>query len=287
MATLNRFAILHDAIWSIHPPVLRELLAAGQPLIVGGGRSAPPTISRSVAVLPLFGTILPRTGWLDELLGAASTEAIGRDFDALLANSEVGAVILNVDSPGGVIEGVPELAAKIFAARGQKPIVAIANHWMASAAYWIGSAADEVVASPSATVGSIGVMAVHLDRSEANKLEGVAYRYVTSSPEKAALNPDEPPTEKALADLQARVDEAGEMFVKALAKQRGVTSAAVRNTYGQGRVMSAQEGLAAGLVDRIETLEETITRLVSGGKTRRPGARAEAMRRELDLEKMR
>ncbi len=292
MDKYDRIWFRDGTIWGIHPSgfeyAMRRMGATmADVALTMAEKSRPPVIARSVAILPLFGTILPRTGWLDELLGATGAEAFGGAFDALMANSEVGSVVLNVDSPGGVIDGVPELAAKIFSARGTKPIVAVANQWATSAAYWIAAAADEVVATPSATVGSIGVMAVHVDRSEANKAEGLNYTYVTSSPQKAALNPDEPLSADALGDLQARVDEAGDMFTKALAKYRGITPAAVRERYGQGRVMSAKEGLAAGMVDRIETLEETIARLASGGKTRRPGARAEAMRRALELEKLR
>jgi ClpP class serine protease len=99
--------------------------------------------------------------------GGTSTEAFGRAFDEAMKNPDVGAIVIDCDSPGGSVSGVPELAAKIFKARGQgKRSSRVANSSMNSAAYWICSAADEIIAAPSADVGSIGVFTMHTDTSE-------------------------------------------------------------------------------------------------------------------------
>ena len=87
------------------------------------------------------------------------TEAFGAAFDRAAADSSIGAIVLNIDSPGGSVYGVEELADKIYKARGTKPVYAVANSLAASAAYWIGSAASQLYVTPSGEVGSIGVLA--------------------------------------------------------------------------------------------------------------------------------
>ena len=109
----------------------------------------------------------------------------------------------------------------------------------ASAAYWIASACDELVVTPSGSVGSIGVLAVHTDRSAANEEEGIKPTYVAYGKYKAEFNPDNPLSDEALAELQSQVDEAGETFVKAVAKQRGCSQTKVREEFGQGRMCRA------------------------------------------------
>ena len=128
---------------------------------------------QSVAVLPLFGTIFPRANMMTDMSGATSAENFAKNFSQLLDDPSVDAIVLDVDSPGGQVGGVNELSKQIFEARGKKPIVAVANHFMASAAYWIGSAADELVVTPSGEVGSIGVFAVHEDISAALTQAGI------------------------------------------------------------------------------------------------------------------
>jgi signal peptide peptidase SppA len=237
---------------------------------IGDAPSAPAAqlTPGGVAVLPLFGVVAQRMDMMTAMSGGTSTERMGAQIDAALANPDVRALVLNVDSPGGTIEGVPELARRIFDARGAKPIVAIANATMASAAYWIGSAADEVVVTPSGTVGSIGVYTVHTDTSKADEQAGVAKTVIRAGRFKAEGIGGLPLSDEARTALQDRVDEFYGMFVNDVARQRGVTAEAVRNGYGQGAVLGARGALAAGLVDRIATLDETVARLA------RPQARS-------------
>ncbi len=224
--------------------------------------------SGSVAVLPILGVLTQRPTWLTVLMGGSSTEAIGREFDRLMADASVEAIALEIDSPGGTSGGIPELAAKIFSARGRKPVVAVASFEATSGAYWIAAAADEVVASPSAALGSIGALALHEDRSGRNAKDGLKFTYVTSSPKKTFFNPDNPLSAEARAELQRRVDEAGAIMVLGIARYRSVSPAIVREKYGQGRVVSAARALEAGMINRIETLEETIRRLAGSGSAR-------------------
>jgi len=228
----------------------------------------------SVAVLPIHGVIAHRGGGLDESSGGTSTERIAAQFQQLLADDSVGTILLDCNSPGGTIPGVNELAAVIAAARGQKPIVAMANSLMASAAYWIASQADEIVSIPSGTIGSIGVFTAHQDLSVALEKEGIKVTLISAGKYKVAGNPFEKLSADEEAVIQARVDAAYDQFVKAVASGRGASQKAVRDGYGQGRALSAPEALKAGLIDRIETFDQTLGRLL-GRKAATAGMRAE------------
>jgi signal peptide peptidase SppA len=230
---------------------------------------------RSVAVLPLFGTIFPRANMMTDVSGATSAERFGAQFSELVQDPEINAIVLDVDSPGGQVGGIDELSTKIFEARGTKPIVAVANHLMASAAYWIGTAADEVVITPSGELGSIGVFAVHQDLSGAYEQDGIKVSLISEGKYKTEGNPYEPLTAEARDAIQARVSEAYDGFVAAVALNRGVKPASVRNGFGEGRVVGARQAVELGMADRIGTLEETINQLLGQGEGMQAAAAAQ------------
>jgi len=215
----------------------------------------------SIAVLPLFGTIFPRANLMTDMSGATSAERFGAQFAELVKDPKIDAIVLDVNSPGGQVGGVEELSKQIFDARGQKPVVAVVNHLMASAAYWIGTAADEIVVSPSSEVGSIGVFAVHQDMSAALDKAGVKVSLISKGKFKAEGNPYEPLGEEARAAIDARVGDYYESFVNGVARNRGVKPAMVKNGFGEGRVVGAQQAIELGMADRMGTLQETIDRL--------------------------
>ena len=261
--------------WAILPnklAALEEIVArhvAGEKLSaeevetrIHGASRPPERRVNTVAVLPLFGTIFPRANLMTDISGATSAERFGAQFDQLLKDPNVGAIVIDVNSPGGQVGGIEELSQKIFDARGQKPIIAVANHLMASAAYWIGTSADELVVSPSSEVGSIGVFAVHEDMSAALEQAGLKVSIIREGKFKAEGNPYEPLSEEARAAIQARVSEIYDAFVSSVARNRAVNAAAVRAGFGEGRVVGAQEAVKLGMADRIATLEDTITRLL-------------------------
>jgi len=217
----------------------------------------------NVAVLPLFGTIFPRANLMTDMSGATSAERFGSAFSSLVNDPEVNAIVLDVDSPGGQINGVEELSRKIFDARGTKPIIAVANHIMASAAYWIGTAADELVISPSGEVGSIGVFAVHKDMSAALEKDGIKVSIIKAGKFKIEGNPYESLTEEARSAIQLKVDEAYDGFIDAVARNRGVKQATVRNDFGEGRMVGSRQAVRLGMADRVGTLEETIVHLLN------------------------
>ena len=291
-------AAARGAVWAIQPAKLDAILELLDTRASGGSVDASlvasmaadnrgrgqAVISRSVGVLPLLGTITQRADLLMESSGGTSTDRWGREFDQLVADPEVGSIVLDVDSPGGVIYGVPELAAKVFAARGSKPIVAVANSVMASAAYYIASAADEISVSLSCDVGSIGVMALHANREGLYEQMGVQYDLIHYGQHKTEGADTGPLSEEARAEVQRRVDQDGDAFVAAVARHRGLTPAKVKKDFGQGRCYGAQESVQRGMADRVGTLDETVARLAAGGRPKRSRSRKAALRRRLDLE---
>lgn len=237
----------------------------------------------AVVVIPVTGVITAKPGLFERYGLGSSAQTLGRELRAAVQDDEVKAVVLDVDSPGGTVAGVPELAAEIRAARGSKPIVAQANFTMASAAYWLGAQADEIVASPSAEVGSIGVYILHWDDSKFWEEMGMAPTLISAGKYKTEGNPFEPLGEEARAHLQDKVDAVMALFVGDVAKGRGVSPATVREGYGEGRVLDAGPAKAAGMVDKIRTLEDTLRAYGVASSQPRP---ANAVRRGRALMRM-
>lgn len=264
-----------ESPWAILPTklaVLAEIVerhVAGEKLsaeeiearIHGAARPSERRVNK-VAVLPLFGTIFPRANLMTEMSGATSAEMFGKKFQELLKDPEVGAIVIDVNSPGGSVYGIEEVSNQIYEARGTKPIVAVSNHLMASAAYWIGTAADELVVTPSGDVGSIGVFMAHADYSAALQEDGIKISLISAGKYKVAGNPYEPLGEEARAVIQASVDEVYDAFVEAVARNRGIAPDAVRSGFGEGRVVGAREAVKEKMADRVDTLEGTINRLL-------------------------
>lgn len=238
------------------------------------------TAPTRIAVVSIAGVITEHANSM-----GTSTADIGAKFDAAMASSQVDAILLDVDSPGGAVEGVPELAAKIVAARGHKPVIALAHSLAASAAYWLASAAEELYVTPSGQVGSIGVYWVHEDHSRALAQQGVDVTPVVAGKYKTEGAQWAPLSEEAYAQMRTRVDKIYAWFVKDVAANRRDTQTAVRNGYGEGRVLGADEAVKANLADRVATFDEAVARLATraqrGGGT--GGPRADLLRKRLDL----
>lgn len=244
-----------------------------------GGEAPDASQHGAIAVLPLRGVIAHRAGMIEEASGGTSTEAFARQYRQVMADPSIAAVVLDVDSPGGAVPGLHELATEMLALRGTKPVVAVANGTMASAAYWLAAAAaDEIVAIPSATVGSIGVASIYAEDSKRRDQEGIAVEVFTSGANKIDVLGLGPLSPEARTRIQARVDEAGQWFRADVAKGRGVSVADVRARFGEGIAFGAAEAKSVGLIDRIATLDATLTRLAS----RRAPAKIGGMRGEDD-----
>lgn len=239
-----------------------------------------------IAIIGLKGVISPRLSDEMDISGPGGTSAEGftKRLRAALDDPRVGGVIVDVDSPGGSVFGVPEAADALYQSRSAgKPVVAVASPWAASAAYWIASAAPELVVMPSGEVGSIGVYTWHEDLSKALADAGVTFSLIRSdiSPNKAETHPAFPLADSAREDMQASVDRYGRQFVDAVARGRGVKASEVPARFGGGRMVGAAEAVKAGMADRTGTLDDEIRRMAQAIQKQSPkkSALAAARRR--------
>lgn len=159
-------------------------------------------------------------------------------------------MVLDIDSPGGAVKGLANLAANIRTASQVKPITAFAET-ANSAAYWLASATNHIVVGDMGEVGSIGCIAVHTEYSKAYANEGVVKTAIRSDENKAVISNFEPLTEHSRGILQASVNKARDMFVSAIAEYRGVTRSTVETQYGKGLVFTGAEALGPGLADAV------------------------------------
>lgn len=258
--------------------------------ISAASRARAATSPGTVALIPILGTISHRVNLMSNMSGGTSIEKLTSQFRTALADPNVKSIVFDVDSPGGSVDGVPELASEIYQGRQQKPIVAVANGSAASAAYWLASAADELVVTPSSQVGSIGVFCAHQDVSKALEAEGVSTTLISAGKYKTEGNPYGALDPAARAAMQDRVDSFYGMFVKAVAQGRSATQVSVREGFGEGRMVLAAAAVKENMADRVATLDEVLSKY--GVTTQTPMQRmaaeqpARAMarrRRELEL----
>ena len=296
---MDRYRNILNAVsggsWAIRPEKLNAIMGVLQMRVLGEhpkveapeakAPSSPTAQGTKIAVLPLLGVMNQRMDMLMESSGGTSTDRYAEEFAAAVNNPAVGAIVLEVDSPGGGVFGVPELADRIFGARGQKPVVAVANSEMASAAYWVASQADEVWVTPSGEVGSVGVWAVHLDTSVAEEQRGFKWSLVSAGKYKVEGNQFEPLGDDARDYMQDRVNTYYESFISAIARGRDTARSVVKASYGQGRMVKASDAVALGLADKVGTLDQAIAR--AGVLARRRGRPVGLAAKQLQLQKNR
>lgn len=278
-----------SGVWLIDEDKAREIVnvlalrAAGEPSVWAGPENAPVYAAESlkgrrgqVHVLRLHGTITPRSGMMSNMSGGASLEQFQKAFRAAANDPSAQAIVLDVDSPGGYVDLVQETADMVYAARrADRPIVAVANTMAASAAYWIASAADEMVVTPSGSVGSIGVYGMHDDLSGALEQKGVKREIIKAGPRKAegAVGGLDDVSRK---HMQERINETYAQFVSAVARHRGVDAAIVRADpetstahFGGGRAYHAKTAVRLGMADRVATFDETLMRVANSRRSHR------------------
>ncbi|WP_404943916.1 S49 family peptidase [Ralstonia solanacearum] len=225
-----------------------------------------------IAVIPIHGTLVRRTVGLEAESGLASYTAIGDQLDAALADPGVAAILLDVDSPGGESGGVFDLADRIRAAAAVKPVWAVANDMAFSAAYALASAASRLFVSRTGGVGSIGVIAMHVDQSVKDQQDGVRYTAVFAGARKNDLNPHAPITDEAQAQLQAEVSRIYGLFVTTVASYRGLPAEAVTAT--EAGLFFGQDAVIAGLADAVGTFEDALAQLTASLSSAAPAMAA-------------
>jgi signal peptide peptidase SppA len=221
-------------------------------------KKQPASKSRSVGYVPVFGILTQRADWFAEVSGLASYESVGQQIDAYLADPEIEAIVLHVDSPGGSVYGVEQAAIKINAAAKKKRVIAVVDSLAASGAYWLAAQASEIVVVPDGEVGSIGVFHPHVDQSRAIDASGRKITLVSAGRLKTATNGYEPLSSDGRAVIQKGVDDFYDLFIRAVARGRNVSQSTVRSDFGEGATVRARVAVSRGMADRIGTLDEVL-----------------------------
>jgi len=223
-----------------------------EPRANDGGEPGP------IAIVNISGVITKGAGMFAELFGGTSVDALRATVAELRADRSVRGVVLRVDSPGGGVYGIDETAQAIAELAKVKPVVAFTDGMAASAAYWLIAGASRIVAAPSAEVGSIGVYAVHFDESGALAKEGITPTLIKAGAYKAEGNPFYPLSDEDRAAMQARIDTYYNLFARRVARGRGVAIDRVRNGFGEGRIVPAEQARREGMVTDIGSLTDAI-----------------------------
>lgn len=265
-----------DEPWAITQSALETIVSIAQrenesPQAVAAklGRELQNTYSAEerdgVAILPVTGPLFRYANLFTQISGATSYDMLAQDLTAAVENPAIKAIILNIDSPGGEVNGCSELAKMISAASGTKPIVAYIGGTGASGAYWIASACDEIVCADTSIIGSIGVVAVYPVKGSGDKpsVEIVS----TQSPNKRL----DASTDDGRARIQKRIDSLAAVFVETVADNRGLSVEKVLADFGQGDVMIGAEAVAAGMADRIGTFESVLAEYAGKSKATQSG----------------
>lgn len=213
-----------------------------------------------VAIIPVHGSLVHRGSWIDSMSGLTSYQMIQNRFMDALRDQDVTHIVMELDSPGGEVHGAFDLADLIYNHRGEKPITGAVNEQSYSACYLIGSACDRIATPRTGGVGSIGVIAAHVDYSQANEMDGYKVTTVYAGDRKNDFNPNEPLNSEALEILKAHVNESYDLFVETVARNRGMSTKDVRAT--QAGLFYGKSATKARLADKLQSYNDTLAELV-------------------------
>lgn len=230
----------------------------------------------AVTIIPIVGVLMPRSTWWMKYVGGTSLKAVTAMLDEAADDESVSHIVLEIDSPGGQVAGVQALANRIREiAAGGKRVTAWISGSGASGAYWIASSAQRVVIGDRTTmVGSIGVVAHHVDVSKHEESLGLKTTEITAGRYKRIASEYGPLSDEGRATLQDQVDEIYRVFVDSVATNRGVTVERVLSNMADGKVFIGDQAVAAGLVDAVASLED----VVRNSEASEPGAGSRAAR---------
>lgn len=293
----NVLSLLTQSRWAMKREALDQLVAIAEahlgPYLPGGARAdsaadAPPVdpddrlrrrralfaapatehpdsprlgVRDGVAIVPVVGPLCRYASWIQEVCGLTSYQLVAQDLRIAVEDPGIRAILLHLDTPGGEVDGCAELAAQIHRSRGRKPIVAMVSDGAASAGYWLAAACDEIVVSPAAYVGSIGVWFEIWDASEREQREGFR-RFQIVSPQSPNKVPD-PASDAGHAQLVREAGQFADAFLEAVASYRGTTAEALIAAGDGGAVFIGRHAVARGLADRVGTSEELLAELAA------------------------
>lgn len=250
-----------DAMLAMMPKVISAEKMAGASIFSQPALDQPKLqIVRDVAVISLSGYISKRYTFLSSLLsgGDGSMVRFQSELTAAIGNPQVKGVVVYIDSPGGAVPMVSETAAALHRAAKVKPVVAYSDGRLLSAAYWIGSAATNVIIGPTTYAGSIGVLTLHADFSKMDEKAGVKYTYITAGKYKAEGNDAEPLSDAARRRIESLLADIYAVFLADVAAYRNADPDRVRSDMAEGRVFIGQRAVDVGLADAVGSLDDAI-----------------------------
>lgn len=226
----------------------------------------PYTTVGGVAVIAVEDVLTKSRSFFSFLFGGTSMRDIADAVSVAIDDPQIHSIVLQIDSPGGTVDGTESLVNHISSARGKKPIVAYADGIMASAAYWVGAAADKIFISGDTTeVGSIGVVATHIDVSKQDEMYGEKYTEISAGKYKRIASIHKPLSDEGRSYIQDQVDHIYQVFIDSVASLRGRSVEQTLKS-ADGRIFIGKAAVDAGLVDGIATLNEIINQLEEDNK---------------------
>ncbi|MCU7845310.1 MAG: S49 family peptidase [Candidatus Thiodiazotropha sp. (ex Monitilora ramsayi)] len=218
-------------------------------------------VDGGIGIIDINGTMVHKAVGMQALSGITSYDALSRKFTRAMNDPAVRAILLNMDTPGGAVNGAFDLADKIYQARGVKPVEALAADRMASAGYLIGSSAERINVTQTAQVGSIGVVMKHLDISKWNNKTGLSPTYIYAGERKVEGNMDQPLSKEVKGRFQEKIDTIYDMFAAVEERNRGLSRQAIIDT--KADIFLGDASVAIDLADDVTTGEALIERMKS------------------------
>jgi len=236
----------------LEPPAVDAALLAEQ-------RSRGPyaVTEAGIAVIDVSGSLVNRAAGMDAQSGLTSYEQLGNEILDAATDPQVRGILLRLDSYGGEVNGAWDVAGLIEEGAQMKPVWASVDDWALSAGYLLASAADSIWITRTGGVGSVGIIAMHLDQSGFDAANGLRYTTIFAGSRKNDFNPHEPLSTEARDVLTAEVNRLYGMFVDAVARRRGLSAEAVRST--EAGTFYGEEGIAQGFADRLGTFRDALT----------------------------
>lgn len=229
--------------------------------VLVGESSLGVTLSDGTVVIPIQESLDYKPSIYSYYGYCTSLMEVSYCFDQAMANPKVSRIVFAIDSPGGVYTGTPELAAKVYAARSSKQIIAVADPCAASGAIWLGRAAEKFYCLSSGSVGSIGCLTIHQEYSAYFASMGIVTTIIRDPERKAEFNYLEPLTEVAKADATKMVEDIALEFQTAIAKYCKTSVKNVQENFGGGSMLDARKAQTLGLIDGLVTsLDEILLR---------------------------
>jgi capsid assembly protease len=234
---------------------------------LAAGRKPYPVTPEGIAVITISGTLVKKASWMDAESGLQSYETLRTMLADAREDPGIRGVLLDVDSPGGEVGGLFDLADDVYAVREQKPCYAIANDEAFSAAYALASSAQRLFITRTGGVGSIGVIAVHMDQSGFDEKMGRKYTAVYAGARKNDFSTHQPLSHDARANLQGEIDRLYEMFVASVARNRGLPAALIRKT--DAGLYWGEKAISAGLADQVGSFDDALAAITQASRTSR------------------